>query len=58
MQAALSRDSNKECILFGFYDTHDTWHFLSALWLFFSAVLILTLDDNLDHVLRSKISSF
>ena len=33
---AVSREGNKDCILMGFYDAHDVWHFLSAISLFFS----------------------
>lgn len=33
---AESRSFNKPCVLFGFYDNHDVWHFLSAFALFFS----------------------
>jgi hypothetical protein len=33
-----SRDMNKECVI-GFYDSHDVWHFLSALALYFQTLL-------------------
>ena len=45
--AAQSRNSNKECEIFGFYDYHDIWHFLSAAGLFFCYMLLLTLDEGL-----------
>uniref|UniRef100_A0A8B9BHD3 SID1 transmembrane family member 1 n=1 Tax=Anser brachyrhynchus TaxID=132585 RepID=A0A8B9BHD3_9AVES len=33
---AESREKNRPCILLGFFDDHDVWHFLSAAALFFS----------------------
>uniref|UniRef100_A0A8C3KXZ6 SID1 transmembrane family member 1 n=1 Tax=Chrysolophus pictus TaxID=9089 RepID=A0A8C3KXZ6_CHRPC len=33
---AESREKNRSCILLGFFDDHDVWHFLSAAALFFS----------------------
>ncbi|KAH9507595.1 SID1 transmembrane member 1 [Bulinus truncatus] len=50
-----SRSGNKECILLEFYDHHDVWHFLSAISLFFSFMILLLLDDDLSHVRRDKI---
>jgi len=32
----MSRENNEECLLLNFYDSHDIWHFLSAVGLFFS----------------------
>ncbi|XP_061494184.1 SID1 transmembrane family member 1 isoform X2 [Rhineura floridana] len=55
---AVSRDKNRPCILLGFFDDHDVWHFLSAAALFFSFLVLLTLDDDLDSVRRDKIPVF
>lgn len=33
---AESRELNQKCIILGFYDNHDVWHFLSATAMFFS----------------------
>uniref|UniRef100_A0A8C3XM17 SID1 transmembrane family member 1 n=1 Tax=Chelydra serpentina TaxID=8475 RepID=A0A8C3XM17_CHESE len=33
---AESREKNRPCVLLGFFDDHDVWHFLSAAALFFS----------------------
>ncbi|XP_077867553.1 SID1 transmembrane family member 1-like [Saccoglossus kowalevskii] len=55
---AVSREGNRECILLDFYDFHDVWHFLSACAMFFSFMTLLTLDDDLDRVPRTKIPVF
>ncbi|XP_053153719.1 SID1 transmembrane family member 1 isoform X2 [Hemicordylus capensis] len=55
---AESREKNRPCILLGFFDDHDVWHFLSAAALFFSFLVLLTLDDDLDSVPRDKIPVF
>ncbi|XP_031783168.1 SID1 transmembrane family member 2 [Nasonia vitripennis] len=55
---AQSRAHNRPCTLLNFYDYHDIWHFLSALAMFFSFMVLLTLDDDLDDAHRSLISVF
>ncbi|KAG5327516.1 SIDT1 protein, partial [Pseudoatta argentina] len=55
---AKSRLYNKPCILLNFFDSHDIWHFLSALAMFFSFMVLLTLDDDLTDVHRSQIPVF
>ncbi|XP_054858507.1 SID1 transmembrane family member 1 isoform X1 [Eublepharis macularius] len=55
---AESREKNRPCILLGFFDDHDVWHFLSATALFFSFLVLLTLDDDLDSVRRDRIPVF
>ena len=55
---AQSRNQNVECILGDLYDHHDVWHFLSAAGLFFSFILLLVLDDGIDHVPRNRILIF
>uniref|UniRef100_A0A8D0GJ83 SID1 transmembrane family member 1 n=1 Tax=Sphenodon punctatus TaxID=8508 RepID=A0A8D0GJ83_SPHPU len=55
---AESREKNRPCIFLGFFDDHDIWHFLSAAALFFSFLVLLTLDDDLDSVRRDKIPVF
>ena len=47
MTPAESRELNRECIVLGFYDEHDIWHFLSASAMFFSflvSMAYLSLD--------------
>ncbi|CAK9831549.1 SID1 transmembrane family member 1 [Anthophora retusa] len=55
---AQSRLHNKPCKLLNFFDSHDIWHFLSAFAMFFSFMVLLTLDDDLIDVHRSQISVF
>ncbi|XP_040183593.1 SID1 transmembrane family member 2 isoform X2 [Rana temporaria] len=55
---AESREHNRECILLGFFDDHDIWHFLSSIAMFGSFLVLLYLDDDLDEVERDKIYVF
>ncbi|XP_049641807.1 SID1 transmembrane family member 1 [Suncus etruscus] len=55
---AESREKNQECVLLNFFDDHDIWHFLSATALFFSFLVLLTLDDDLDVARRDQIPVF
>ncbi|XP_012233210.1 SID1 transmembrane family member 1 [Linepithema humile] len=55
---AQSRLYNRPCELLNFFDSHDIWHFLSALAMFFSFMVLLTLDDDLTDVHRSQIPVF
>ncbi|XP_066991155.2 SID1 transmembrane family member 1 [Anabrus simplex] len=54
---AMSKNYNQPCEI-SFYDKHDIWHFLSAASMFFSFMVLLTLDDDLTYVHRSKIPVF
>jgi hypothetical protein len=53
--AATSRENNTPCILWDFYDAHDAWHICSSFALFFGALTLLTLDDDLADTPRSQI---
>lgn len=55
---AQSRERNKHCIILNFFDHHDIWHFLSSCALFFSFMVLFTLDDDLELTPRSKIIVF
>ncbi|XP_077285102.1 SID1 transmembrane family member 1-like isoform X2 [Arctopsyche grandis] len=55
---AESRTFNTPCKLLNFYDYHDIWHMLSAAAMFFSFMLLLTLDDDIMHKPHSKIPVF
>ena len=41
-----SRDQNEECVIFGFFDWHDLWHFLSSLALLMSAFVIMFISSK------------
>ncbi|XP_071491365.1 SID1 transmembrane family member 1-like [Diadema antillarum] len=56
--AARSRARNQPCVILGFFDRHDVWHFLSAASLFVSFVSVLFLDDDLEDQPRTKIRVF
>lgn len=58
LSAAESRNYNKPCLVLNFFDSHDIWHFLSALAMFFSFMILLTIDDDLINVPRNQIPVF
>lgn len=58
LSPAQSRELNRDCLVLDFFDFHDIWHFLSAVSLFVSFLIVLNLDDDLDDVSRSKIKVF
>lgn len=41
-----------------FYDNHDIWHFLSAISLFMSFMVLLTLDDDVANKPTATIPVF
>lgn len=53
-----SREQNRDCSFWGFYDYHDLWHFLSAFALFFSMLAIMNLDKKQRHNPREEIYLF
>ena len=55
---AESRNLNEECAILDLYDSHDIWHIFSAGGLFFSYMMLLTLDDGLFDVRRDSIHIF
>ena len=55
---AVSRDGNRDCIILDFFDWHDLWHFTSAFGLFFSFLMLMTLDDNQEGTTRDKLGVF
>ena len=55
---ASSRNGNEECLILDFYDAHDLWHFLSAFALFFSFLMLMTLDDRQDATPREQLRVF
>ena len=55
---ALSRDKNADCLVLSFYDSHDMWHFVSAFALFFSFLILMTLDDKQEDKQRNTLRVF
>ena len=49
---------NRDCVILDFFDNHDIWHFLSAISLFVSFLIVLILDDDLDSTPRGDIKAF
>jgi len=49
--ASVSREQNADCILFGYFDSHDVWHLISAIALAFALLLVLNLHppENDSH---------
>ena len=41
-----SRDQNEECVIFGFFDWHDLWHFLSSFALLMGAFVIMFISSE------------
>lgn len=41
-----------------FYDNHDIWHFLSAISLFLSFMVLFTLDDDVVNIPTATIPVF
>jgi len=42
---AMSREHNEVCLLLRFYDSHDIWHFLSAIGLFISFMVRVLISN-------------
>ena len=55
--AAQSRNMNQECTLM-IFDSHDIWHFLSALGILFTLLTVLTIEDNNTNTPWSKLHVF
>ncbi|OWR45910.1 sid-1 protein2 [Danaus plexippus plexippus] len=58
LSPAQSRRHNRVCSLLQLFDSHDSWHFLSSIAMFFSFNMYLTIDDNLAQVPRTEIMVF
>ena len=53
-----SKEMNRDCILWGFYDSHDLWHILSAYALFFTYLSIVKTDDNVASIRQELLNVF
>jgi len=49
---------NQPCVLFNYFDSHDVWHFLSAIGIFLLLILLYVLDKGLEDTPRSDIRVF
>ena len=47
-----SRDQNEECVIFGFFDWHGLWHFLSSLALLMGAFVVMFISSELEQCPR------
>ncbi|KFD55318.1 hypothetical protein M514_03658 [Trichuris suis] len=56
--AAQSRELNSPCLIAKFYDAHDIWHFLSAISMFLSFLILLVIDDDLANTAHDQIPVF
>ena len=44
-----SRDQNEECVIFGFFDWHDLWHFLSSFALLMGAFVVMFISSEAEQ---------
>nr|QEI10617.1 SID1 [Myzus persicae] len=58
LSAAESRTYNTPCTFMDFYDNHDIWHFLSAISLYLSFMVLFTLDDDVNNKPTATIPVF
>ena len=49
-----SRDQNGECVIFGFFDWHDLWHFLSSFALLMGAFVIMSISSAAEQSPQAK----
>ena len=49
---------NSPCVLFNFFDTHDIWHFLSAIGMFLSLLFVWFMDWDLKNLSIDEIDVF
>ena len=53
-----SRELNKDCAVFDYFDYHDIWHILSATGLFIFMNIVYFLDTHLDDTEDTQINRF
>lgn len=53
-----SDELNAPCVLFGYFDYHDIWHFLSAIGLYLFANTLYFIDNDLMETPRSSFPVF
>ena len=50
-----SRDGNEECVILGFFDWHDLWHFLSSFALLMGAFVVMFISSEPEQSLQAEI---
>ena len=53
-----SREMNKPCIIFDYFDYHDVWHILSALGLFIFMNIVFFLDNTTSDMININENKF
>ena len=49
-----SRDQNEECVIFGFFDWHDLWHFLSSFALLMGTFVVIFISPEPEQSAQAK----
>ena len=50
-----SRDTNEECVILGFFDWHDLWHFLSSFVLLMGAFVLMFMSSEPEQSPQAEI---
>ena len=50
-----SRDQNEECVILGFFDWHDLWHFLSSFAVLMGAFVVMFLSSKAEQSPQAEI---
>jgi len=58
LSPAASAKMNEPCVLLGYFDLHDCWHFVSSGALFLHMLIMFFMDSDLAVVPRKEIEAF
>ena len=53
-----SRDQNKECVILGFFDWHDLWHFLSSFALLMGAFIVMFMSSKAEQSQQAEMRGY
>ena len=53
-----SKNLNTPCILFNYFDTHDMWHFFSAISMFITLLFLWYMDYDIKDLSIDEINQF
>lgn len=53
-----SAEMNETCVLWGYFDVHDCWHFVSSAALFMHQLIMFLIDSDLSETPRKEIEAF